>query len=313
MISYQSISLHNASLADREAHFRSVQYTAVHPQSSPCVLLQTCNRTELYYGEGDIPDAVARHLFRVASGLESALIGERAVQGQVKDSYQQAAARYRLPAEMHKLFTFALQTGKRVRNETEISQGAVSHSLAALEIIASEGIDLSRSRITIIGVNKLTADILKFLQNKGARMVFLANRSQTKAHQLADPLGIQVYELRDKAQFLPQSDVIISATSAPHTIINKEDLSSLNISPSTLLPPPSTRLLIDLAFPRDIAPDVADLPGVTLYNIRDVEQRVRQNILVRQSEVARAEAIIEEEIRELQATLARRRQYLHAV
>ena len=293
MIAYKSINQQNTSLEAREAYFQGLHV------ERGAVLLQTCNRVELYYGEGDVPDDVARHLFRVTAGLESALIGERAVQGQVKDSYQQAQLQYRLTAEMHKLFSCALEVGKRVRTETEISQGAVSHSLAAIEILQQEQVDLSQSRITIIGVNKLTSDILKFLKNKGARMVFLANRSQMKAHQLADPLGISVFELHDKQRFLADTDILISATSAPHAVIDATDI-----------PFGKKLLAIDLAFPRDIDPSVGRLPNVRLYNLSDVERRVRENISIRKSEVVRAEAIIEEEIAELQDILRRRRQYL---
>ena len=293
MIAYKSINQQNTSLEAREAYFQGLHV------ERGAVLLQTCNRVELYYGEGDVPDDVARHLFRVTAGLESALIGERAVQGQVKDSYQQAQLQYRLTAEMHKLFSCALEVGKRVRTETEISQGAVSHSLAAIEILQQERVDLSQSRIAIVGVNKLTSDILKFLKNKGARMVFLANRSQMKAHQLADPLGISVFELHDKQRFLADTDILISATSAPHAVIDATDI-----------PAGKKLLAIDLAFPRDIDPSVGRLPNVRLYNLSDVERRVRENISVRKSEVVRAEAIIEEEIAELQDILRRRRQYL---
>ena len=293
MIAYKSINQQNTSLEAREAYFQGLHV------ERGAVLLQTCNRVELYYGDGDVPDDVARHLFRVTAGLESALIGERAVQGQVKESYQQAQLQYRLTAEMHKLFSCALEVGKRVRTETEISQGAVSHSLAAIEILQQEQVDLSQSRITIIGVNKLTSDILKFLKNKGARMVFLANRSQMKAHQLADPLGISVFELHDKQRFLADTDILISATSAPHAVIDATDI-----------PFGKKLLAIDLAFPRDIDPSVGRLPNVRLYNLSDVERRVRENISIRKSEVVRAEAIIEEEIAELQDILRRRRQYL---
>lgn len=293
MIAYKSINQQNTSLEAREAYFQRLHV------ERGAVLLQTCNRVELYYGEGDVPDDVARHLFRVTAGLESALIGERAVQGQVKESYQQAQLQYRLTAEMHKLFSCALEVGKRVRTETEISQGAVSHSLAAIEILQQEQVDLSQSRITIIGVNKLTSDILKFLKNKGARMVFLANRSQMKAHQLADPLGISVFELHDKQRFLADTDILISATSAPHAVIDATDI-----------PFGKKLLAIDLAFPRDIDPSVGRLPNVRLYNLSDVERRVRENISIRKSEVVRAEAIIEEEIAELQDILRRRKQYL---
>ena len=293
MIAYKSINQQNTSLEAREAYFQGLHV------ERGAVLLQTCNRVELYYGDGDVPDDVARHLFRVTAGLESALIGERAVQGQVKDSYQQAQLQYRLTAEMHKLFSCALEVGKRVRTETEISQGAVSHSLATIEILQQEQVDLSQSRIAIVGVNKLTSDILKFLKNKGARMVFLANRSQMKAHQLADPLGISVFELHDKQRFLADTDILISATSAPHAVIDATDI-----------PAGKKLLAIDLAFPRDIDPSIGRLPNVRLYNLSDVERRVRENISVRKSEVVRAEAIIEEEIAELQDILRRRRQYL---
>ena len=282
-------------------------------QPLPYIFLKTCNRSELYYGEGDIPDEVARHLFRVVSGLESAIVGERAVQGQVKEAYYTAKDQRWLPAELHKLFQSALQVGKRVRNETEISHGAVSHSLAALEIIEDElqqqdaskaeailnGLNLKDAHITIIGVNKLTADILKFLQNKGAKMVFLANRSQIKAHYLADPLGIKVYTLDEKEAFLAHTDILISATSAPHLIIHKEDI-----------PKGKPLLAIDLAFPRDIDSRLSELANVHLYNIRDVEKKVRENIEVRGAEVEKAEAIIEEEILEMQEALERRKRYI---
>ena len=285
-------------------------------KTPPYIFLKTCNRSEIYYGEGEVPDEVARHLFRVVSGLESAIVGERAVQGQVKEAYYTAKAQRPLTAELHRLFQSALQVGKRVRNETEISHGAVSHSLAALEIIEKTinkksqkekisgidsfgNLDLRDARITIIGVNKLTADILKFLQNKGAQMVFLANRSQIKAHYLADPLGIKVYTLDEKQEFLAHTDILISATSAPHLIIRKEDI-----------PEQKSLLAIDLAFPRDIDSRLSELPNVQLYNIRDVEKKVRENIEVRGAEVEKAEAIIEEEILEMQEALERRKKYI---
>jgi glutamyl-tRNA reductase len=297
MIQYKSINHQNTSLSDREKFFKEFNRDGV----GPSVFLQTCNRVELYYGDGDIPDDVARHLFRVVCGLESAITGEKAVQGQVKDAYLAARNSQKLPAEMHKLFESALQIGKRVRNETEISHGAVSHSLAAIEIIEQENIDLQNARITIIGVNKLTADIIKFLQNKGAKLVFLANRTEEKARKMAQPFGIEVYTLDNKATFMQDTDILISATSAPDAIICKSDIN------------PNHKLLaIDLAFPRDIAPDVTEIEGVTLYNLHDVEQKVKDNISIREDEVQKAEALIEEEIAELHDIMERRRRYTAA-
>lgn len=292
MIQYKSISHLNTSLTDREAYFRQLD----RQHCGPSVFLQTCNRVELYYGDDDVPDQVARHLFRVVCGLESAIVGERAVQGQVKEAYQEARLTQKLPAGLHKLFECALQIGKRVRNETEISHGAVSHSLAAIEIIEQQHIDLTNAHITIIGVNKLTEDIIKFLLNKGAKLVFLANRTAEKARRMAEPYGIDIFRLDQKRQFLSTTDILISATSAPHLIINREDLT-----------PGRSLLAIDLAFPRDIDPRVGQLPGVTLFNLHDVEQRVKDNISVRGDEVKKAERLIEEEIVELRDIMERRR------
>ena len=293
MIQYNSINHLTTSLKEREDYFSRMDRDEV----GPSVLLQTCNRVELYYGDGEIPDAVARHLFRVVCGLESAIIGERAVQGQVKEAYLAARqSGVKLSTGLHKLFECALQIGKRVRTETQISQGAVSHSLAAIEIIEQQHINLADAHITIIGVNKLTEDIIKFLKNKGAKVMMLANRTEEKARRMAAPYGIDVRQLCEKGNFLHDADILISATSADHAVIYKEDL-----NPSRPL------LAIDLAFPRDIDSAVADLKNVTLYNLQDVEQKVQDNIAVREDEVQKAELMIEEEIGLLRETMARRR------
>lgn len=295
MIQYRSINHLNTSLTDREEYFKQLNRNEV----GPSVFLQTCNRVELYYGDGEIPDSVARHLFRVVCGLESAIVGERAVQGQVKEAYLSARdSGEKLSTGLHKLFECALQIGKRVRTETQISHGAVSHSLAAIELIEREHINLKNARIVIIGVNKLTGDIIKFLKNKGAELMFLANRTESKAHQLADPYGIEVFRLDEKRDFLREADILISATSAPHAIVFKDDLNGH-----------SPLLAIDLAFPRDIDPEVIELPGVRLYNLQDVEQLVQGNISVRQEEVAKAELMIEEEIGLLREIMERRRSH----
>lgn len=297
MIQYKSINHSNTTLSEREEYFKTMEEL-----SEPSVLLQTCNRVELYYGDGDVPDNVARHLFRVVCGLESAIVGERAVQGQVKEAYQNAReSGQKLPTGIHKLFECALQTGKRVRNETQISHGAVSHSLAAIEIIEQENIDLRNARITIVGVNKLTSDIIKFLLNKGAKLVFLANRTEAKARSLALPLGIEVFSLNEKQTFLPQTDILISATSAPEQIISRADLSFVSEK--------HPLLAIDLAFPRDIDPSATSISGLKLYNLHDVEQQVHNNLQVRTDEVHKAEAIIEEAITELHTIIERRKLY----
>lgn len=292
MIQYISINHQNASLADREEFFKKIETLSV----GPSVLLQTCNRVELYYGQGELPDDVIRHLFRVVCGLESAIMGEKAVQGQVKDAYQTARnSGVKLPTEIHKLFESALLIGKKVRTQTQISHGAVSHSLAALEIIKNQNIDFRLAKIAIVGVNKLTSDIIKFLKNKGAENIILVNRTLKHAQELASLYDIKYCGLDDISNVLANSDVVISATSSPNAVISKSDFRDNH-----------KILCIDLAFPRDIQAEVSQIEGVKLYNLRDVEDLVKVNLSIREDEVAKAEKLIEEEIMNLKETLERR-------
>jgi len=293
MVYYESISTQNTSLEAREFYFNNTNFK----DEAPHVLLQTCNRIEVYKGEGDIPDNVIRHLFRVTSGLESALPGERAIQGQVKEAYCQACKNHKLPISIHKLFQTALSVGKRVRSETEISQGAVSHSLAALEIMKDEEVDFSHSLISIIGVNKLTEDTIKFLKNKGSHAIFLANRSVEKARMLAQATDCEVCDLKDKHKFIAFSDILITATSAPHLIIRPEDIDSQK-----------KLLIIDLAFPRDVDERIKSFPNVSLYNLQDIERHISKNITLRKREVVKAEQIIENEIHNLQTAFKKRKE-----
>lgn len=224
MVHYQSINHSDYSLEERKILFRQDKQR----KDTPHVFLQTCNRIERYEGEGDIPEEVVQHLFRVASGLESGLLGEQAILGQVKEAYETAKEKYRLPASLHKLFLAAITTGKRVRTETAIARGAVSHSLAAIELLEEEQTDWRKSVITVIGVNKLTEDALQFLKNKGAVTLFLANRSLEKAQPLAERFGCNIYPLTRKHEILAASDIVLTATSAPPTqSLIKQTLSPL--------------------------------------------------------------------------------------
>lgn len=281
MVRYVSHSQLTLTLAEREALMK----TLVLPAGVPHVLLQTCDRIELYWGEGSIPAEVSRHLFRVVSGLESSLIGEGAIQGQVKNAYQSASAGQTLSKGLHRLFQTALSVGKRVRTETAISQGALSHSQAVIECLQAEGIPLKHALISLFGVNKLNEDVIKFLQSKGATAIFLGNRNFDKASELASRYDCKAFRMDNIRAFVDFSDVVISATSAPHTIIRPE-----HIDPSKKL------LIFDLAFPRDVDEAVGLMPNVTLYNLEDVRQRVNQNLDSRKKELLLAEDIIEGEV-----------------
>ncbi|MDR1672644.1 MAG: glutamyl-tRNA reductase [Bacteroidales bacterium] len=281
MIQCKSINNSDFSLEEREKRFAEIRPDT----DKPHVLLQTCNRTELYWGAGDVPDGIVRHLYRVTSGLESSLTGERAIQGQVKTAYCAACERYHLSPQLHKLFQTAMHVGKRVRNETGISEGAVSHSQATAEILKRETAGLKDKVVGIVGVNKLTEDILKFLTAKQALQVFLSNRNIAKAEALARQYGGTAVRLDEKKRLLDCADILICATSAPHVVVRREDI-----------PEGRNMLIFDLAFPRDVESSVADMKGIRLYNLEDIEHFAQQNLSLRNEEAEKAERIIEEEI-----------------
>ncbi|MDR1865282.1 MAG: glutamyl-tRNA reductase [Bacteroidales bacterium] len=283
MIQYRHINNAEYGLAEREL----LSNTALIDKSVPHVLLATCNRTEVYWGEGEVPPALLRHLYRVASGLESSLTGERAIQGQLKSAYMDAAEKYRLSSPLNRLFQSAMHTGKRVRTETKIARGAVSHSQVTVDMLKRKNIDLNKKIVSIIGVNKLTEDILKYLTAGKAVNVFLSNRSFEKAEHLAQQCNGTAMHLSNKRQMLALSDVLICATSAPHTLVRKDDI-----------PEEKEMLIFDLAFPRDVEECVGKMPGITLYNLDDIERFAAENRRLRISEIAKAEQIIEEEMNE---------------
>lgn len=281
MVHYISHNQLTLSLSKREELLKTLTL----PAGVPHVMLQTCDRIELYWGEGSVPLEVCTHLFRVVSGLESSLIGEGAIQGQVKNAYQAAASEQKLSAGLHRLFQTALSVGKRVRTESAISQGAISHSQAVIECLLQEGIPLKNALITMFGVNKLNEDVIKFLQAKGANSIFLGNRNFEKATALASKYDCKAFRLDNIKKFLEFTDVLISATSAPHTIVRPK-----HIRPDKKL------LIFDLAFPRDVDERVGALPNVTLYNLEDIRKRVDQNLGSRKKELLLAERILEEEV-----------------
>ncbi|NDP20970.1 MAG: hypothetical protein GZ091_07820 [Paludibacter sp.] len=281
MVHYKSVNFKQFCLTEREAFLQ----TLIAVEAEPQVLLQTCSRVEQYSGKGKVDEEVARYLFRLVSGLESSFIGETAIQGQVKKAYQEAACRFQLSASLHKLFQTALRVGKRVRTESGISKGAMSHSQATIEILQKENIDLSTSIISIIGANKLNEDIIRFLQSKGAYSLFLSNRSYDKAEELANKFACSSFRLVDKREFFSFSDVLISATSAPHLIVKSEHID-----------PDKKILILDLAFPRDVDVNIGLLPNVTLYNLEDIKVQVSENIEARNKKVELAMQIIDEEV-----------------
>jgi glutamyl-tRNA reductase len=281
MIQCKLVNNANASLEERERLSESIFLE----EDIPHVLLKTCNRVELYWGEGEISGEIIRHLYRVASGLESSLTGERAIQGQLKNAYLEALEKYKLSPQLNRLFQTAMHTGKRVRTETGISKGAVSHSQVTVDILKKENIDLKNKIVSIIGINKLTEDILKFLTDKQAVNIYLSNRHLEKAKELAKQYNGTAMPLSEKRNLLEFTDILICATSAPHTIVKHDDI-----------PAGKEMLIFDLAFPRDVDPALANEKEIRLLDLEDIEQFAKNNLSLRNGEIKKAEQIIEEEI-----------------
>lgn len=269
------------SIAQREAFL--AQLNSANKQSG--VLLQTCNRVEYYSGSGLISGEIAQHLFRVVSGLESSIVGETAIVNQVKLAYQDAVKQFKLDKSIHKLFQTALFVGKRVRSETGISRGAMSHSQAVVDILLKNVSNINGLVITIIGVNKLNEKIIQFLTDKGAKAIFIGNRTFLKAQELASKYSSQALQFDSLSETLSKTDVLISATSAPHYILKKE-----------MFPASKKMYVFDLAVPRDIDPQIADFPKVTLFNIDEIEKQVQRNREGRHEKIAQAEEIITNEV-----------------
>jgi len=284
---------HTSSLDEREAFIRDCMPL----RRGPHVYLQTCNRVELYVGDGQAPVDVARHLFRVAAGLESKMIGEGHILGQIKRAFAQAIERRRASSGLMRLFQQAIRCGKRVRTETGISRGAVTHSLAAVALLKREALKLSpESRIVVIGVNHLTQNLIRLLQKQGMNTIVLTNRTTERGEECAQALGCRYEPLERLTVLIAISDIVITATSSSSPILRPEHIADTR-----------RRIFIDLAFPRNIAPDVDGIAGVRLFSLADVEEAIDQALTLRAAEIRKAEAIIEEEIERMHGAVRLRR------
>ena len=301
---------------------------AAHPEVHEAVVISTCNRTELTLIVGDPVAAesavlgmlaqraqvrptelaeriysprncdAARQLFRVSAGLESMIVGEAEIQGQVKRAYEVALAAGTTGPLTNRLFTAALQTGKRVRSETSIGLGRASMSSVAVELAHAIMGDRPHPRVVIIGAGETSELTARAFAEHGVCTIFVANRHADRARSLAERFGGQVVALDDLPEQLRQADVVVASTASPHSIVGQEELELVMRARHG-----RPLLLIDLAVPRDIDPACADLEGVTLFDMDDLQARVAHTISVREAEALRAESIVEEEIKRFAAWL----------
>jgi glutamyl-tRNA reductase len=292
------------------------------------VAISTCNRTELYLVVGDPVEAestaltmfarqagirptglataiyahrncdAARHLYRVVAGLESMIVGEAEIQGQVKRAYETALAKETVGPLTNRLFTAALATGKRVRSETAIGERQLSLPGVAVALAREELGEIDGRQVVILGTGETSELTARALANSGARVVFVANRRRDRALSLARRYGGESLSFDELPEALLRADIVVAATASPHLLLEVREVAAVMRAREG-----RPMLLIDLAVPRDIDSACASLDGVSLSDIDDLQAVAARNRQVRQAEARKAEGIIEEEIQQFAAWL----------
>ena len=284
------------------------------------VILSTCNRTELYSTTTDpsgCRDALLRflgshrnidagelatytyvytggealnHLFRVASGLDSMILGESQVLGQVREAYSMAMAHGHAGGPLSKMFHTALRVGKRARTETDIGRNALSISSTAVELARRALGDLHGRRVMVVGAGTAGKLVAKALEGSGVEHLVVVNRTLERAQELASQLGGEAASFKEMRDLLGSTDIVVSSTDAPGLVIQLDMLE--DVMPTRRGSP---LLIVDIAVPRDVDPRVSGLEGVVLYDLDDLESLSEANRAKRQKEVAAVEEMIEQE------------------
>ena len=267
--------------------------------------INTCNRYEYFlyaedYNELDLDcenkyviiqysDEAVLHLFRMTSGLESMIIGEDQILGQVKDAKLKSEREGHCGKKLDAVFTKAIHVGQVVRNKTKINQGSISIGSAAVDLAEENLGDLQDKNVLVIGAGKMGTLVAKALAEKNLKAIFVANRTYYKAIKLAEELDGEAILFDNLEEKLLNADLVISSTGAPHAIINKTRL--LNVFDEKI---PKKMVFIDIANPRDIEEDVKEI-GIDLFNIDDLRGIAEKNKKLREKEVIEAEKIIKSE------------------
>jgi glutamyl-tRNA reductase len=311
----ERVALPDARAADFVRDLRGV--ADVHE----AVAISTCNRMELYLVVGDPVEAesaalgmlasqagirptelnrsiyahrncdAARHLYRVTSGLESMVVGEAEVQGQVKRAYEGALTKETTGPLTNHLFKAALATGKRVRTETAIGERQLSLPGVGVALARERLRDLTGRTVVLMGTGETSELTARALADSGAYSVFVANRRRDRALSLARRFHGETISFDQLPEALVRADIVVAATSSPHLLLEAQELAAVMDEREG-----RPLLLIDLAVPRDIDDSVAGIGGVSLYDVDDMEAVISRNRRVRQAEARKAEGIIEEEI-----------------
>ena len=288
------------------------------------VILSTCNRSELYAvvedaqedtgtlrqflfdltgNEEDIDEYLycyedeecIRHLFNVASSLDSLVLGEGQILSQVKQAYALARDANATSTILNTLFHRAIATGKRVRTETRIAYSAVSVSYAAVELARDIFGDLSNSNVLIFGAGKMAELTAQHLNSRGVKKIYVANRHKDKAQALAEYFGGEAVAFDRAFKEATDIDIVVTSTGAPHYVVKPCETQQLMTKRHG-----RPLVFIDIAVPRDVDPEVEEIKGVKLYNIDALEAVVDEHVEKRRHEARRAKKIVEEEIASLE-------------
>lgn len=260
-------------------------------QEAVCCLLEDCHgeRRETFhpylYTYSD--EQAASHLFSVAAGLDSMVLGEHQILGQVTGAMETALAQGAAGKVLSSLFRHAIEAGKRARTETAISQGTTSISQVAVELGRKIFGDLSQCHVLLIGAGEMAELAAQSLTDGGAGGLSILNRTRKRGEELATRFEAQCFGWEELDDALIWADIVISSTAAPHTVIRPNQVLRANVERRH-----RPLFLIDIAVPRDVDPNVAGIEGVYLYDIDDLESVVEDNLTERRREVPKVEAIV---------------------
>ena len=308
----------------------ALQAFAARGVSQEAVLLSTCNRAEIYaLGESDAAvDSIARffseyhgvessmlaqhfyshrgvdaarHLFRVAAGLDSLVVGEPQILGQVKTAYTTSSDLHFTGAVTHRLFHTAFAVGKRVRSETALGEGAVSVSYAAIELAKKIFGDLSGLSVVILGAGEMAELTGVHLRRHKVKQITIASRTLAPAEALARQIEARAVPWSEIAAALDGADIIVTATGATEPVLTRAMVDEVMRTRRR-----QPLFVIDIALPRDVEASVGDLEQVFLYHMDDLQSIVNENLSRRSSELASAEAIVDQEVARFAAWLQSR-------
>jgi glutamyl-tRNA reductase len=306
----------------RDCLGKAISGLAMRDNIREAVVLSTCNRTEIYviaelfhgaYGDvrdflcelGDLTvdeltphlysqhdSAAVAHLFEVAAGLDSAVLGESEILGQVRDAWESAQHEGAAQSTLNLLFRLAIETGKRARSETGIGRGTASVSHAAVEMVTDVVGDIQGKRVLVVGAGNMGEGVAVALHRAGGADILVANRSPERGSALAERVGGVAVGLDRLSEAIAAADVIVASTGAGEAFLTEELISEARSGHRST----ASLHIVDIAVPRDVEPGVATLPGVTVFDLDDLRDWADRGLSHRAGEAERVRAIVGEEV-----------------